>query len=246
MHLDNYLLIQKRITKLLAVACFMLLTTFAANAQHRQSDALTYGGGGDGGPDPTAWGISVSGGYETLTGPPNSSYKGAPVFSLSLTKNWNNFTFNGTVGYASHKPKADTSFIYIDDTEVGYVKFGNFNTLQFYVGAAYNIPVADEANFYIGANLGGYDNSLSYTSATILSPDVTSGKFSGTQVFFAPKAGISFLISSHVTFSIEGRYNVVSGSSTKTSADAETASSYSYSVGSFKSFAATGALNFIF
>lgn len=244
MHLNTYPSLQKRIIRALALSCFILLTALAASAQHRQRDALTYGGGSNGDPDPNGWGLSFSGGYESLKGDAGNSFKGAPVFSLSLTRNWNNFTFNGTVGYASHKPKVDTSFIFIDNTEVGYVKFSNFNTLQFYVGAAYNIPVADAAGIYIGANVGGYDNSLSYTSASELSPTITTSKFSGTQLFFAPKFGIDFVISSHVTVSVEGKYNVISNSSTKTSAQAD--SSYTYSIGSFKSYSVTGALNIIF
>jgi len=244
MHLNTCPSLLKRITKALSLSCFILLMAFSASAQHRQSDALTYGGGGNGDPDPNAWGLSLSGGYESLTGDAGSGFKGAPVFSLSLTRNWNNFTFNGTVGYASHKPKVDTSLIFADNTEVGYVKLSNFNTLQLYVGAAYNIAIADAANFYIGANIGGYDNSLSYTAASVLSPTVMSDKFSGTQLFIAPKLGINFVISSHVTFSVEGKYNIISSSSTKTSA--QTDSTYTYNIGSFKSYSVTGALNFIF
>lgn len=246
MYATTHLSLQKRITRILVLTCFILFTALSVSAQyhHRQSEALTYGGGSNGDPDPNGWGLSLSGGYESLTGDAGSGFKGAPVFSLSLTRNWNNFTFNGTVGYASHKPKVDTSFIFVDNTEVGYVKLSNFNTLQFYVGAAYNIPIADAANFYIGANVGGYDNSLTYVAESEFSPTITTGKFSGTQLFFAPKLGINFIISSHVTFSIEGKYNVVSSSSAKTAA--QTDSAYTYSVGSFKSYTVTGALNFVF
>lgn len=244
MHLKICPSLSKRIARALSLSCFILLVAFSANAQRRQSDALTYGGGGNGDPDPNAWGLSLSGGYESLTGDAGSGFKGAPVFSLSLTRSWNNFTFNGTAGYASHKPKVDTSFIFVNSTQVGYVKLSNFNTLQLYVGAAYNIPVADAANFYIGANVGAYNNSLSYTSASVLSPTVTSDKFSGTQLFFAPKLGLNFVISPHLTFAIEGKYNIISSSSAKTSAQAD--STYTYSIGSFKSYSVTGALNFLF
>lgn len=244
MHLNTCPSLQKKIIKLLMLICFILFSALTANAQRHASDALTYGGGGNGDPDPNAWGLSLSGGYESLTGDAGSGFKGAPVFSLSITRNWNNFTFNGTVGYASHKPKLDTSFIFVNSTEVGYVKLSNFNTLQFYAGAAYNIAVADAANFYIGANVGAYNNSLSYSSASEFSPTVTSDKFSGTQLFFAPKLGLNFVISPHVTFSVEGKYNIISSSSTKTSAQAD--STYTYSIGAFKSYTVTGALNFIF
>jgi hypothetical protein len=216
----------------------------AANAQRRQSDALTYGGGGGGDPDPNAWGLSVSGGYETLTGDAGSGFKGAPVISLSLTRNNNNFTYSFTMGYASHNPKSDTSNIDIDGTTFGYIKYGNFNTFQVYGGVAYNIPIADEANLYLGLNAGEYASSMSYS--VITTEDTESGDFSGIQAFVAPKVGINFLISPHASFAIEAKYNFIQSSSSTTSSDAESGTSYSYSVGAFKSYTVSGAFNFYF
>jgi hypothetical protein len=230
--------------KPLVFTALILCLFSVAKAQHRTSAGLSYGGGGSGEPDPFAWGMSISGGYEALTGDARGTYAGAPVFSLSLTRNWNDFTFNGTIGYASHKPKSDTAFVYADDTEIGYVKYNDFNTLQFYVGAAYNIPVADIVKFYLGANLGAYRNSLSYVSSS--ADGTLTGNFSGTQAFFAPKAGFNFQISPSVSFSVEAKYNIVSKSSGTTSADSTSTSNYTYNIGSFKTFSVTGALNFLF
>jgi hypothetical protein len=226
--------------KAFALVCFMILTAISANAQQRQSDALTYGGGGNGGPDPNGWGLSVSGGYEGPTGPMRSYYGGAPALSVSLLKNWNGFTFNGTVGYASFKPKQDTAYIDVDGTQVGYVKYYNYNSLEFFVGGAYNIPVADVATLYVGLNVGAYSNSAKYDVNTV--EGNTSASVSGTTELVAPKIGLNFMIDNHFTFGIEGRYNFQFGSS-KTSAETD---GYGYSAQSIKTYTVSGVLSYFF
>jgi hypothetical protein len=235
-----YSLLQKRMVKALALACFMILAATTANAQYRQRDALTYGGGGNGGPDPNGWGISFSAGYDGPTGDMRSYYSGAPAYSFSILKNWNGFTFNGTVGYVSYKPKQDTSYIDVDGTQVGYVKYDNYNSLEFFVGGAYNIPAADIANLYIGLNVGAYDNSFKYEVNTL--EGNTSASTSGMMGLVAPKIGLNFMISSHFTFGIEGRYNFQFGSS-KANADTD---GYGYSAQSVKTYTVSGLLSYYF
>jgi hypothetical protein len=213
-----------------------------ANAQHRQSDALTYGGGGGGYPDPNGWGITVNGGYDATTGDMRGIYGGAPTYNIGVVKSLNDFTFNGNIGYVSYKPKVDTDFIYADNTTVGYIKYDNFNSLELYLGAAYNVEIADQAKLYFGLNFGTYFNSFKYDAASLDGSFTASA--SGKAAYFAPKVGINFIISSHWAFAIEGRYNVEAGSSSS-STDTEDAS-YSYSISSIKTFTVSGGFTYYF
>jgi len=239
MHLNTHLP-SKKITKALSLICFMLLTALTASAQHRQSDALTYGGGSNGGPDADGWGIAVGGGFDGPTGDMRSTYKGAPAFSLSLLKNWNGFTFNATVAHVSYQPKQDTSYIDVDGTEVGYVKYYNFNSTEFFVGGAYNIPVADVTNLYLGINAGAYDNQFKYDVNTLYGS--STAITSGTSEFVSPKIGLNFIISNHFAFGVEGRYNFQFGSYKS----GNSTDGYGYSTQNIKTYTVSGVLSYYF
>jgi len=71
----------KKAIKTLLVLLIVLFMYSSASAQH-VSDALTYGGGGNGDPDPNGWGITASGGYDATR--PQRFYL---EFKLSLTVN---------------------------------------------------------------------------------------------------------------------------------------------------------------
>ena len=240
MHLNICSLLQKRVAKVLALACFMIFAGLSASAQHRQSDALTYGGGGNGGTDANGWGLAFSGGYDGPTADMRSTYKGAPAYSISLIHNWNGFTFNTTIGYVSYKPKQDTAFIDVDGTQVGYIKYGNFNSLEFFIGGAYNIPVADVANLYLGLNIGSYYNSFQYDVSTISGN--TDANTTGEAQFVSPKIGLNFIISNHFAFGVEGRYNFEFGSYKS----GDSTDGYSYSPGNIKTYTVSGVLSYYF
>ncbi len=200
----------KKLNSVLVITCFALLTTITANAQHRQRDALTYGGGSNGSPSEDGWGIAFGGGYEVPTGDMAASFKGAPVFHISAVHNLGDFTFTATIGYASFKPKQDTSFVYVDNEQVGYIKYGNYSSLQIYAGVAYNIAIADQAKLYIGADFGSYYNFLSVSAGSTdpsSGEDVSATSSSQSAGYIAPKLGINFILSSNVLLGIEGKYN---------------------------------------
>jgi len=241
MHYKSYTHFCRKGFKSLVLTLVILSAFSVAHAQHRQSDALTYGGGGSGYPDPNGWGITVSGGYDATTTDMRSVYGGAPTFSIGVVKSLNDFTFNVSIGHVSYKPKVDTSFIYADNTTVGYVHYGNFSSLEFYVGAAYNVEIADQAKLYFGLNLGSYANSFTFDENTV------DGNFSASSsskaICVAPKIGINFIISSHWSFAIEGRYNIESGGSSSSSTSNE---DVSYSISSIKTFTTSGAFTYYF
>lgn len=238
MHFNFYPLLQKRIVKALALGCFMIFTALGANAQYRQSDALTYGGGGNGGPDPNGWGIAVGAGYEGTTGDLRSTYKGGGSYSINILHNFNNFTFNASMGFVSYSPRVDTSFINVDDTQVGYIKYGGYTSIVGFVGCAYNVQVADITNLYFGLNIGTYYNSVDVEASTI-EGNYSSNTTTSTE-FIAPKLGLNFILSNHFAFGIEGRYNVQFGSK------ASDTDGYSYSVGNIKTYTVSGLLSYYF
>lgn len=238
MNLNFYSLLKKNITKTFVLSCVVLLTAIAASAQHRKSAALTYGGGGNGDINPNGWGLSLSAGYDGTTGDMRSTYKGAPAYSFSMLHNWNGFTFNTTIGYVSYHPKQDTSFIYAGDTQAGYIQYGNFRSLEFFVGGAYNISIADAANLYLGVNIGSYYNSFDVDAVTDAGTYSYSSN-SSTQ-FVSPKLGFNFIIDDHFTFGLEGRYNLQFGSK---STDTD---GYSYGISNIKTYTVSGVLSYYF
>lgn len=212
MHFYHSTLFSTKTLKAIALIFLISLVTISAQAQRRSSAALTYGGGGSyGSANEDGWGIAIGGGYEMPTGDLGTTFKGAPVFSISAIHNWGNFTFNTTIGYASFRPKLDTTFIYYDGQEAGYIKYGHYSSFEIYAGAAYNIAVADNAKFYFGFDAGSYYNHLdvssgdTYTGYTVDDETVSSGDQSAG--YIAPKIGVKFVIGSNLLFGFEGKYN---------------------------------------
>ena len=192
--------------RVFALGCLLFVSVFTARAQYSGS-SLTYGGGGLGDPNPNAWGIAVSAGYDGPTGDMRSVYGGGGAYSFSVLHNWNGFTFNASFGYTSYKPKQDTIFYYADDEESGYDKYNKYTSLEFYVGGAYNIPIADITNLYLGLNIGEYVDKFSFIGNTGGTTSYYASSQSETQ-FVAPKLGLNFLITNHLSFGVEGKYNV--------------------------------------
>ena len=220
----------------------------ATDAPRRSNGGLTYGGnsGGSGGGNGSGgfgstWAISLSGGYDVPTGDFGTTYKAAPTFSFSVLRNYGDFTFNTTIGYASYKPKFDTIYVYGNDPTQGYVQYGHFNSLEIYVGAAYNFQVADNAKLYLGVNLGTYYDFFSYSSNDGAG-DISSYNADQSQSYVAPKIGVDFMVSDNLSLGVEAKYNFML-SSDSGSGDAFD-SGYSTTVN--KSFSGNVALTYHF
>ena len=199
----NFNALQKKLTKALVLTCFALLIYSSAQAQRGYYSG--YGG------SESNWGISIIGGYDVPTGDMGTTFKAAPTFGVSVKHNYGDFTFNANIGYVSYKPKLDTFYYDPTDKTAGYIKYDNFSSLQFYVGAAYNIAISDQAKFYFGIDLGSYYNYFSYVSNAGLGYDAASS--SNEESYFAPKLGINFMLNDNLSLGIEGKYNFLFSSS---------------------------------
>jgi len=252
----NYnVLVRLKFFKVVIATALIILSYTTVNAQmysatdapKRSNGGLTFGGnGGSGGSSGgggfgSTWAIQLAAGYDAPTGDLGTTFKGAPTFSFSVLRNYGDFTFNTTIGYVSYKPKLDTFYFYGNDPTEGYVHYGNYSTLEFYVGAAYNISVGDNAKVYIGANIGTYYNFFSFDTNDG-EGDISSANSTQSSSYIAPKLGVDFMVSDNLSLGIEARYNF-SLSSDSGSGDAYD-SGYSTTVN--KSFAGNVALTYHF
>jgi len=198
---------------LLALAILSIHTT--VNAQHHSNGGLTYGGGSNGYGGDSEWGISLMAGYDVPTADLATTYKAAPTFGISLIRNLGNFTFNATIGYVSYQPKLDTFYVDASDHSQGYIHYGNYSSIEFYAGAAYNIQVADGAKLYFGLNIGTYYTHLAYDSNDG-SGDENDADGYNEASYVAPKIGVNFMISDNMSLGVEGKYNFQLSSSSGT------------------------------
>jgi hypothetical protein len=182
----------------------------ATDAPSRNKGGLTYGGssGGSGGSGDKSWGLSLSAGYDVPTGDMSSTFKAAPTFSFGYLNNYNNFTFNATIGYVSYKPKFDTAYFVGNDPTQGYLQYGNFSSLEVYTGAAYNIPISDNAKFYFGFDLGTYVNFFNY-SLNDGQGNTYNYNTTYEQDFIAPKLGVDFMVSDNLSIGLQAKYNFI-------------------------------------
>lgn len=201
---------QKAIKSLLSIV-ILLLMCFAANAQRRSGSGLTYGGGGGygggaGSYGGSEWGISLNAGYDVPTSDLAASFKSAPTFGISLLHNIGSFTFNATIGYVSYKPKLDTFYYDETDHTAGYIHFNNFSSFEFYAGAAYNIPLGEQAKLYVGLNVGTYYTHFAYDSNDGAGYEDAADTYNEAS-YVAPKVGITFMLSDNISLGVEGKYN---------------------------------------
>jgi hypothetical protein len=211
MYHNIYAVCRKKSVKLFALTAIILVMHATVNAQSRYNPSLSYGGDGAS----YDWGISLSGGYDAPTGDLATTYKWAPDFAVSVLHNYGDFTFNATIGYVSYKPKLDTFYYDNTDPGAGYVKYSNFRALQFYVGAAYNIALTEQAKLYVGVNLGSYYTHFSFNANDGLGDEYVGDETVG-QSYIAPKLGFNFLLNDNVTLGLEAKYNFLLSSSSGT------------------------------
>lgn len=179
----------------------------ATDAPRRNNQGLTFGGDGNGS-DNRSWALSLSAGYDVPQGNMSSTFKPAPTFSFSYLNNYNNFTFNATIGYVSYKPKFDTAYFVGNDPTQGYLQYGSFNSLEIYSGAAYNISISNKAKFYFGFDIGTYLNFFNY-STNDGQGDTYSYNTSYEQQFIAPKLGVDVMVSDNLSLGIQAKYSFI-------------------------------------
>jgi hypothetical protein len=234
----NFNAISKKLTKTLALTCFTLLIYSSAQAQHHSYSGLSYGGGSNG--DGSNWGISILGGYDVPTGDLGTTFKAAPTFGIGVKHNYGDFTFNVNIGFVSYKPKLDTFYFDATDKTAGYIKYDNYSSLEFYVGAAYNIAIGDQAKFYFGLDLGSYYNYFSYDSNDGIGENAANTYNEASYV--APKLGINFMLNDNLSLGIEGKYNFTFSSSSGSG----NAYDYGYSTTTNKSYSGNLVLTYNF
>ncbi len=223
----------KKITKTLVLTCFTILIYTSVQAQHRYYSGYGYGG------SQSNWGISILGGYDVPTGDLGTSFKAAPTFGIGVKHNYGNFTFNANIGYVNYKPKADT--VYFDQSDkTSYVKYGNLSSLQFYVGAAYNVAIGDQAKFYFGVDLGSYYNYFSFDSYDGISENYSDNYDEAS--YLAPKLGINFMLNDNLSLGVEAKYNFTF----ETSSGSGDAYDYGYSTTVNQSFSGNLVLTYNF
>jgi hypothetical protein len=213
-HIFNIIVTKKSFKALILTAFGILFYTIvnaqtysATDAPKRNSQGLTYGDGGGGYGDKSS-ALSLNVGYDIPEGYMSSSFKAAPTFSLSYLQNYSAFTFNATIGYVSYKPKYDTVAFIDGDPADGYFQYGHFNSLEFYTGAAYNVPITDNAKFYFGLDIGTYLNFFKY-SINDGEGDINTYSTTYSQQFVAPKLGVDFMVSDNVSLGLQAKYNFI-------------------------------------
>jgi len=190
-----------------------IFSNTAAFAQRHANTGLTYGGGSNG--DGSPWGISVSAGYDSPLGDLGTTFKAAPTFSIGLNRNFGNFTISSNIGFVSFAPKQDTIFADPLDHTQGYTKYSNYTSIEFYLGAAYNISFGDKAKLYLGFNLGTYYTSLTYDENDGQGDDNSDDSFNEI-AYIAPKLGVNFMLTENMSLGIEGKYNFLISSASGT------------------------------
>lgn len=173
--------------------------------------------------------ISLSADYDKPIA--NLGYTFAPSvsFGAHLMTFHDNFTFNYSLGYVAFKPKLDTFYYKADDVNIGTATYQNFTAVQAYLGFAYNLRLTDQFWLYGGLNMGAY-----FTHYYSHSEDVhfdSTDDFHDTDLYLAPKAGITYALSNSLLVSIEGKYNAFAPTGKK---------EYSPNVGTLYNSVATG------
>jgi len=210
----------------------------ATDPPKRSNGGLTYGSDNGSGNGDRSWALSLSAGYDVPQGDMSQSFKAAPTFSFSYLNNYNNFTFNATIGYVSYKPKFDTTYFVGNDPTQGYLQYGSFNSLEIYTGAAYNVPISNNAKLYFGLDIGNYFNFFNYTTNDGQGNTSTySSAYS--QQFIAPKLGVDVMVSDNLSLGLEAKYNFIFSGSEADNLDFTTDDAYvtsSYTALSYKTF----------
>ncbi|WP_091152220.1 hypothetical protein [Mucilaginibacter pineti] len=184
-----------------------------AMAQWRSHGNLTYGGGGNGASNfDSGLALSFGAAYDAPLGDFGQFFKPAVNYNVSLLNYFEDFTVGLTLGYHSYKPKDQISYDTGDATDGTTdvidisVAYKNFKVYSAYLSGVYNINLADDFRVYLGANLGTYHTQSAFSY--IVDDVETTSSTSQTQLYTAPKLGVTFPVSSSFGISVETKYNV--------------------------------------
>jgi hypothetical protein len=196
MFLNSYSFKHKRLVKMLCRACLTALVfiSFSAKAQYR------YGGS-----DEDKFGAALTAGYDVPVGNLSYTYKPAITYGARFLWTKGAVTANISFGYHVYKPKLDTFYYAVDESNYGKVSYSNFTIYSFYIGGAYNLEVTDGFKIYGGLDLGAYESHV-----VVHSSDLYVDSHSDTHqedVYLAPKLGFTYLVTENIGIGIEGKYN---------------------------------------
>ncbi|MGZ3752407.1 MAG: hypothetical protein ACXVI9_08535 [Mucilaginibacter sp.] len=151
------------------------------------------------------YGISIGSDYDAPVGNFSYTFKPAINYNLNLLRHSGDFTMNLSFGYHMYKPKQDTFYYQVSNTEYGKVSYQNFPVYSFYLGMIYNFPVNDQLKLYGGINLGAYNTHFVFRATDFMVDDHED--LHEEDVYLAPRIGLAYLIDEHVGIGLEGKYN---------------------------------------
>ncbi|CAN5348713.1 hypothetical protein BH09BAC6_BH09BAC6_27830 [soil metagenome] len=159
------------------------------------------------------WMFALNGGYESPLGDVKQSYGGSPTLGINVLRRKEGLLYSATLDYRSYKPLQDSLPVTYDGTKFYNAKFSNYRGIGFYLGVAYELPLAGGMSVYAGVN--GGTMLISY-KITVDDPNYSSTEqYSNAQsTYIGPKLGLNFLLSPNLGLMLEGRYSlgVIGGS----------------------------------
>ena len=185
-----------------AVSVFLLCFCSKADAQYYQ--AGTHDG--------SHFGVAVGSDYDSPVGNFSYTFKPAINYNASFLWYYGDFSMNFTAGYHEYKPKQDTFYYELESTQMGFnsqygsVSYGNFRVYSFYLGLNYHLTITDQFKVYCGLNLGEYTTHFVFHSADLL--EEQNEDLHETDIYLAPKLGITYMLNDNIGIGIEGKYNL--------------------------------------
>ncbi len=178
--------------KRLLLSIFIIIAfSFNVKAQYDTSDSR--------------YGLSIGSDYDAPVGNFAYTFKPATNYNLNLLHHYDNFTTSISFGYHVYKPKLDTFYYQVTNTDYGTIHYQNFPVYSLYLGAVYDLKLTDKFKAYAGINFGIYFTHLKYNSSDFLS--VNNVDVNDQDIYLAPRLGFTFMITNNVGIGIEGKYN---------------------------------------
>jgi len=151
------------------------------------------------------YGISIGTDYDKPVGNLSYTFKPAINYNLNLLHHYDNFTVSVSAGYHAFKPKLDTFYYQVSDTEYGTAHYENFTVYSFYLGATYDLALSDQLKIYTGINLGMYYTHFALQSTDFMIHDTED--LHEQDAYFAPRLGFTYMINDNIGIGLEGKYN---------------------------------------
>ncbi|HWZ04838.1 MAG TPA: hypothetical protein VNX40_14575 [Mucilaginibacter sp.] len=197
MRLNLYFLSLKRSFKALS---FITLTILVFAAGTAKAQYYSYGSGGS-----STYGVGLMGSYDVPVGNLAYTFKPAIGYGVSVFSYHGDFTSSVTIGYHAYKPKLDTFYYQVNQTNYGTIHYDNFTAISLYLGAAYNLQIMDGLKGYVGLNFGVYYTKMAFHSSDLFVDDTEN--LNEQDLYLAPKIGLTYSLNDNVAIGIEGKYN---------------------------------------